>query len=81
MSFLCLKESEALGENDLELAKALRKKQEGFLDAHLGVWLPEFCKNLREKASSSFYATLSSITEEFVLHHRRALAERADRDK
>jgi TorA maturation chaperone TorD len=77
MSFLCAKESEALEKNDLKLVEDLRKKQKGFLDAHLGAWLPEFCRNLREKTSSDFYAILSSITEDFVLHHRRILAKKS----
>ncbi len=47
----------------------------GFLDEHIGYWLPEFARRLARFAETEFYAGLALITAGWLAHCRVLLAD------
>ncbi len=68
MSYLIYKELEALkdGDSKISVAVSILEDQEDFLKKHLGAWVPEFTKSMKEGIENSFYQNLADLTEVFV---------------
>jgi anaerobic sulfite reductase subunit A len=75
MGYLCQKALESLDSEDAEAARASLQKQKDFLDKHLLVWVPEFCKDVRKTARTDFYKAIAQITEEHLSYEGDAIAE------
>ena len=63
LHYLVCREGEA---QHLEKAAVLRDRQVGFLQAHLGRWLPDFSARVRKSSPTSVYARVAEISERFV---------------
>ena len=59
-------ELDALLEEDFETALSYQRKQQNFLETHLGAWLPEFANSILENAETDFYRELARETEAYV---------------
>lgn len=73
MYYLISKAIEAIGNSDFENAMDYLKKQKGFLEDHLGVWVSEFTDNVEENAATEFYKNLARSTKAFVRKDRDVL--------
>jgi TorA maturation chaperone TorD len=61
LSYLCERETENWALGSMRPARELRQQQRNFLADHLGVWFPEFSRNLIDRAAGSFYGHLASF--------------------
>lgn len=75
MGYLCQKALEALDKGESELAKASLEKQKEFLDKHLLVWVPQFCKDVQKSARTDFYKAIAKITDEHLSFESEVVAE------
>ncbi len=75
MAYLCQKTAGALEAGNVEAAQASLEKQEQFLDQHLLVWVPQFCRDLARAAWSDFYRGIARITEEHLAQDGETIAE------
>ena len=66
MAYLCAKEAQAGEDGEAEEVLKFRRRQHLFLQEHLGVWLPEFCRNVLTSADTSFYRCVGTVTKELV---------------
>lgn len=66
MYFLIFKEIEAISNSDIEGTIDYLKKQEGFLECHLGAWVSEFADSVEQNAETEFYRNLARATKVFV---------------
>jgi TorA maturation chaperone TorD len=66
IDYLIFKEIEALGNSDFENAIDYLKKQQGFLEDHLGVWAPKLADEMEKNANTEFYRNLGRSTKVFV---------------
>lgn len=71
MSVLCAKESASWTRERTDDGAAWLRRQQAFLDAHLGRWLPRFTRCvLRKAAAGSAYRLLAEAAQAFVVHDR-----------
>jgi TorA maturation chaperone TorD len=75
MGYLCQKALESLDADETEAAKGSLQKQKEFLDKHLLVWVPQFCKDVQKSARTDFYKAIAQITEEHLSYESDAIAE------
>ena len=75
MGYLCQKVLESLDADNAAAAKAALQKQKEFLDQHLLVWVPQFCKDILKFARTDFYKAIAKITEEHLSYESEAIAE------
>lgn len=75
MGYLCQKALESLDADDTEGAKAALQTQKDFLDKHLLVWVPQFCKDVQKSARTDFYKAVAQITDEHLSYEGEAIAE------
>lgn len=66
MHFLISKETQAISNSDPENAILYLKKQEAFIDIHLGQWVSAFAHRIKKRAKTEFYRNLAHVTESFV---------------
>ena len=66
MYYLVFKEVEAIELSDFRSAMEYLARQRGFLEDHLGVWVPEFAANVERNATTDFYRNLVRATRAFV---------------
>ena len=66
MFFLISKELEELRASNFDSAEAYQKKQQVFLDRHLGKWISQFADKVEEHAQTEFYKNLARATKSFV---------------
>lgn len=66
MAYLCQKTADALEAGDRAAAEAYLKKQSEFLQKHLMVWVPQFCRDLQRAAGTGFYKGVAQITDEYL---------------
>jgi TorA maturation chaperone TorD len=66
MYFLIFKEVEAIRNCDSASAASYLKKQKVFLEAHLGIWVPEFADTVEANGQTEFYRNLARLTNSFV---------------
>ncbi len=64
--FLISKETEAISNSDPESAILYLRRQEAFIETHLGRWVSEFADRLRKRAETEFYRSLAHVTDSFV---------------
>ncbi len=74
MVYLCDRAAEAL-DTDLDVARAYLQKQKAFLDEHLLVWIPDFCRDLADATRSDFFRGLAQITAEHLSMERDTVDE------
>jgi TorA maturation chaperone TorD len=75
MYFLILKETEAIGNSDIDSTVSFLEKQRAFLRENLGAWVFEFADTLEEKAETDFYRNLAKATRAFVEQHVDELSD------
>lgn len=75
MSYLIFKETEALGQSDLERAKGFIDKQEIFLNTFLRRWAPLFCERIRKGTENKFYKALADCLSAFIMKSNKGLLE------
>ncbi|VVB94371.1 Putative dimethyl sulfoxide reductase chaperone [uncultured archaeon] len=73
LHFLTFKEAHAIGNG--ETSKGYQLAQKDFLERHLILWVPEFCRKLQNSAGIPFYAWLGQITSRFVTCEFELLTE------
>jgi TorA maturation chaperone TorD len=78
MYYLIFKEIEAFAESDTEAAMGFIQKQKSFLEDHLMAWVPEFVKNIIEKAENPFYPDLAKATQAFLKDNYQAVCAMLD---
>ena len=70
MRLLCEKE---LGHRNNSQLKALREvldEEKAFLEDHLGLWVPDFCKRMLEEAREDYYRGIAHLTLGLVAFDR-----------
>lgn len=70
MRLLCLKEQEAWEKNHLHSIHEISEIEKSFLEEHLILWIPLFCKEMIEKAREDFFKGIGQLTEGFVRYDR-----------
>lgn len=63
------------GQGNEAAAAELVVFQRAFVDDHLGVWVPAFCTDVKDRARTSFYRGLAALTREQVKADQAVLAE------
>lgn len=66
MSFLCLKQADALEKNALDSFEITFNAQKKFLCDHLGRWAFQFADQLMEESDQPFYQTISLLLKDFL---------------
>ncbi len=66
MGRLCVKTDENLDRGDRVAALKCLEKQARFLAQHLGVWVPQFCEEIRQAHPGEFYRGVAQLTQELV---------------
>jgi TorA maturation chaperone TorD len=61
LAYLCEREAENWSAHAMSTARELRQQQRNFLTNHLGLWFPEFSRNITDCQSGSFYSHLASF--------------------
>jgi TorA maturation chaperone TorD len=72
MAYLAWQEAEA-GSDD---GAVWRERARGFLAEHLTIWLPRFCRRIRDASRHPFYAAVADLTLSFVGLDAEELAKR-----
>jgi DMSO reductase family type II enzyme chaperone len=75
MYFLIFKQIESIERSDFESAMGSLRKQQSFLEDHLGAWVPEFADNVEENADTDFYKNLARVTRVFVQKDLQDISE------
>ena len=73
--FLIYKEIEALGNGDADGAAEWLKRQQSFLNRHVGIWGEDFSIAVEHGAKTAFYRHLARATRLFIVGDREALAD------
>lgn len=76
MSWLTLNEAEAWSTGDLDQATRSLEWQHGFISRHLGKWVAEFCRAIREQADFPFYEGFSEILRSFIAGEKKDIRDR-----
>jgi TorA maturation chaperone TorD len=66
MAYLCQKAMAAMEAGDRAGAAAALRQQKEFLQKHLLVWVPAFCRDVQQAAETGFYRGLALITAEHL---------------
>jgi len=66
MYYLVHEELQAFGEGDIGRLRKILKKQEWFLENHLGAWIFDFTEKVQQGCKTSFYGNLAQCTSLFV---------------
>lgn len=75
MAHLCQKAVAAFEQGDRAACLASLEKQRSFLEQHLLVWVPDFCRDVEGAATTDFYRGVAQLTAEFLVEEREALGE------
>jgi TorA maturation chaperone TorD len=75
MAYLCQQTAEKLQQGDLSAAQTALLRQQAFLDDHLMVWAPEFCRDLVRRSRSDFYRGVAMLTAEHLDQEQATVAE------
>ena len=57
---------DALEEDDIREVQRLMHQEQSFTENHLLLWVPEFCKRIREGARMEFFSALADVLSLFV---------------
>jgi len=66
MHYLVCKECAAIERSEQESVMEWLARQQGFLEVHLGVWVPEFVEEVRKAAETNFYRMLAICTRALI---------------
>ncbi|MEX2442466.1 MAG: molecular chaperone TorD family protein [Alkalispirochaeta sp.] len=66
LSYLNFRQLEALKAADMESADGYRNKQQAFLNDHLGRWVFQFTKKVKDFSRTEFYKSVAVLTDEFI---------------
>lgn len=72
---LAARTAAACERGDREAVEELIAFQRAFVEEHLAAWIPAFCSDVEERARTSFYRGLATLTFEQVNADRAVLAE------
>jgi TorA maturation chaperone TorD len=61
LAYLCEQETKNWAIHTMSSARELRQQQRNFLINHLGLWFPEFSRNISDCLADSFYGYLASF--------------------
>lgn len=78
MSLLCKKTLSALKDKDNNKVDKLIKKQEDFMEIHIGKWVPSFCDSVLNATKNGFYGGIALFTKGFIIEDSRFLTELYD---
>jgi TorA maturation chaperone TorD len=67
ISYLLNTMIEALTRNDIDTADEFIAKKNSFMQEHVQVWIPRFCKEVRERAETEFFQLMAPFTEQVLL--------------
>jgi len=73
MAELAREESSAWAQSDSAAAGDLVVRQSEFVKNHLQEWVPEFCRKVRERASTQFYRQIAGLLADLVERERAEL--------
>ena len=73
--YLCQKTTVALEVNDTGLALGYLKKQKRFLEEHLVVWVPAFCKDVQRIGRGDFYRAIAKLTTGYLRMEQELIGE------
>jgi TorA maturation chaperone TorD len=73
MAELAREESSAWAQSDIAAAGDRVVRQSEFVKNHLQEWVPEFCRKVRERASSQFYSEIAGLLADLVKRERAEL--------
>jgi TorA maturation chaperone TorD len=66
MRLLCAKERESWEEEQLDSVLKITEIEKSFLENHLGLWIPIFCKKMMEQAKKDFYKGIARLTQGLI---------------
>jgi TorA maturation chaperone TorD len=66
MAELAREESSAWAQDNIATARDSVARQSEFAKNHLQEWVPEFCRKVRERASSQFYREIAGLLADLV---------------
>jgi TorA maturation chaperone TorD len=78
MAILCGREAEAWDMKEAKRAVRLLEKEHGFLDQHLGMWLPTFTRAVNAADAGGVYSRIGDALLAFVTHDSDLGEELAD---
>ena len=61
LAYMCEREAENWAIHAMSAARELRQQQRNFLTNHLGLWFPEFSRNITDCLADSFYSHLANF--------------------
>jgi TorA maturation chaperone TorD len=61
LAYLCEQETKNWAIHNMSSARELRQQQRNFLINHLGLWFPEFSRNITDCLADSFYGHLANF--------------------
>jgi len=73
LASLCNAESEAAKAGRLQEGDWARERQAEFLEAHLLVWVPAYCRRLAQQAREPLYGALARVTSDMLAADARHL--------
>jgi len=73
MQEITANESAALESKDWKRAEKLRRIEEEFVTTHMAKWVPEFCRQVQDRAEFPFYKAIACLTEDFILSEAATL--------
>jgi TorA maturation chaperone TorD len=73
MAELAREESSAWAQNNIATARDSVARQSEFVKDHLQEWVPEFCRKMRERASTQFYREIAGLLADLVERERAEL--------
>jgi putative dimethyl sulfoxide reductase chaperone len=76
LAFLIRREADENAMGDPEAAAVYRRKQQSFLELHLGAWVAEFAERVEQQARTDFYRTLARLTHDFVIDDAQRLRQK-----
>jgi TorA maturation chaperone TorD len=66
MGFLCEKESRLRNDGEPNALREAVETEKSFLEDHIALWVPIFCKRMLEEAREDFYLGIAHLTLGFV---------------
>ena len=70
MRLLCAKEREARKKTETDALHGVLTAERSFLEHHLALWAPVFCKKMMEQAREGFYRGIARLTRGLVEYDR-----------
>ncbi len=78
LSHLAGEEAQSWQDHDQEQAAGLLYLQHKFISEHLGKWVAEFCRNVKEEADLTFYAAFADLLHGYLSGEKSEIARRLE---